>query len=90
MIFFVHIKMTYLFNRQKLFQKTRKNRYNCGGKEKAGECYIQNKKVIKENAKNKYKNLSEEEKEAKREYGRNRHKNMKRQAKKFFCTLKNE
>ena len=36
--------------------------------------------VIKEKANNKYRNLSEEEKEAKREYGRNRYKSMKENA----------
>ena len=30
------------------------------------------RKLLKENAKNEYRNLSEEEKEPKREYGRNR------------------
>ena len=48
-----------------------KNRYhNCGAKEKAAEFYVANKEVLKEN---KYKNLPEEEKEAKREYGKNRY-----------------
>ena len=32
---------------------------------------------VKEKAKNKYRNLSEEEKQAKREYGQNRYKRMK-------------
>ena len=31
---------------------------------------------MRENAKNKYRNLSEEKKEAKREYERNRYRNM--------------
>ena len=39
----------YWFNRQKLFQKT-KDKYNCGGKEKAAEYYIKNKDVIKKKA----------------------------------------
>ena len=39
--------------------------YSCSGKEKATEYYIANKEVLKENAKNQYRSLSEEEKEAK-------------------------
>ena len=39
-----------------------------------------NKGALKEKANNKYRNLSEEEKQAKREYQRNRYKNMKENA----------
>ena len=35
----------YQFNRQELLQKTKDRYYNCGGKEKAAECYIANKEV---------------------------------------------
>ena len=38
---------------------------------------IDNKDEIKEKEKNKYKNLSEEEKEAKKQYSKNRYKKMK-------------
>ena len=55
--------MTYLFNRQKLLQKARKNRHNCGGKEKAGECYLQNKKFIKENTKKSTKTCQKKKKQ---------------------------
>ena len=48
----------YLFNRQEMLQKTKKT-YS---KEEAGEYYLQNKEVIKEKARNRYKNLSEVEK----------------------------
>ena len=44
--------------------------HNCGGTEKAAEYYIKNKDVIKKKASNKYKNLLEEEKEAKRKYSK--------------------
>ena len=76
----------YQFNRQELLQKAKNRYHNCGGKEKAAEFYIQNKEVIKANAANNYRNLSEEEKEAKREYGRNGYRNMikKNQAKTLF------
>ena len=57
-------------------QKAKDRYHNCGGKEKAAEYYITNKDVLKENAKNKYRKLSEKENEAKREYGKNRYKNM--------------
>ena len=48
----------YWFNRQEILEKAKKT-YK---KEKAGEYYLQNKEVIKVKAKNRYKNLSEEEK----------------------------
>ena len=47
----------YLFNRQEILQKA-KERYS---KEKTAEYYLQNKEVIKENTRNCYNNLSEEE-----------------------------
>ena len=66
----------YFFNRQELLQKARDRYHNGGGKEKAAEHYVANEEVLREIAKNKYKNLSEEEEEAKRKYGRNRYKGM--------------
>ena len=48
----------YWFNRQKILQKA-KERYS---KEKAAAYYKQNKEVIKEKSRNRYKNLSKEEK----------------------------
>ena len=39
-----------------------KDRCNCGGKEKDAEYCIANKEVLKENTKNKSRNLSDEEK----------------------------
>ena len=57
---------------------------------KAAEYYIANKKILKENAKNNYRNLPEIKKEAKREYGRNRYSNItedKKQAKKLSKKL---
>ena len=63
----------YFFNRQELLQNAKDL---CGGKEKAAENDIENKDLLKENAKNKYKNLPEEKKEVKGENGRNRYRNM--------------
>ena len=48
----------YQFNRQEILQKA-KERYS---KEKAAEYYLQNKEAIKENARDRYRNLLEEEK----------------------------
>ena len=48
----------YWFNRQEILQKA-KERYS---KEKAAEYYLKNKEAIKEKAKNRYKNLLQEEK----------------------------
>ena len=49
------------FNRQEILQKA-KEKYS---KEKAAEYYLKNKEVIKEKAKNRYRNLSEEKKKLK-------------------------
>ena len=54
----------YWFNKQELLQKTTE-KYDNGGKEKAAKYYQANKDTRKEKAKNRYKNLSEEEKEKK-------------------------
>ena len=54
----------YQFNRHEILQKA-KEKFS---KEKAAECYLQNKKVIKEKSKNRYKNLSQEEKDKIKEY----------------------
>ena len=48
----------YRFNRQEILQKG-KERYS---KENAAEYYMQKKGFIKEKSRNRYKNLSEEEK----------------------------
>ena len=53
-----------LFKRQEILQKA-KEKYS---KEKAAEYYLQNKEVIKEKARNRYKNLSEKEKNKIKEY----------------------
>ena len=58
--------------------KKQKDRYqNDGFKEKAAEYCLKNRGVLKENENNKFRNLSEKEKEAKKEYQRNRPGNMK-------------
>ena len=62
----------YLFNRHKNLQKSRKT-YS---KEKAAEYYLQNKEVIKEKAKNCYKNLSGEEKNKIKEYQKKRYQEL--------------
>ena len=63
-------------NSGKLLQKA-KEKYDNGGKEKAGKYYRDNKGVMKEKANSKYKNLTEEEKEAKRQYSKTRYNKMK-------------
>ena len=55
---FVHIKIScYWFNRKELLKKAKDSYHNCGCKEKAIKYNIENKEVVKENAKNKYRNL---------------------------------
>ena len=56
----------YWFNRQEILQKA-KERYS---KEKAAECYLQNKEAIKEKSRERYKNLSQKEKDKIKEYQR--------------------
>ena len=51
--------------------------YDNDGKEKAAKYCRDNKNVIKEKEKNKYKNLLEEEKKSKRQYSKNRYNKMK-------------
>ena len=58
-------------------------------KKKSAEYYQANKAVLKEKTKNKCRNLSEEDKEAKQEYSKNRYKEMKKNAN-LFPSYKNE
>ena len=62
----------YWFNRQEILQKA-KERYS---KEKAAEYYKQNKEVTKEKSRNRYRNLSEEEKNKIQEYQTKRHQEL--------------
>ena len=54
----------YQFNKQKILQKG-KEKYS---QEKAAEYYLKNKEVIKETARNCYRNLSKEEKKKIKEH----------------------
>ena len=54
----------YWFNRQETLQKA-KEKYS---KEKAAEYYLRNKEAIKEKSRDRYKNLSQEEKDKIIEY----------------------
>ena len=54
----------YQLNRQEILQKS-KEKYS---KEKAAEYYLQNKEALKEKARDRYRNLSEEEKNKIKEY----------------------
>ena len=62
----------YWFNRQEILQKS-KERYS---KEKAAKYYFQKKEVIKGKAKNRYKNLSKEEKNKIKEYQKKRYQEL--------------
>ena len=57
----------YWFNRQEVLEKAKDRYHNDVGKEKAAEYYIPDKVVIKQKAKNKYRKLSQDEKELKNE-----------------------
>ena len=54
----------YWFNRQEILRKA-KERYS---KEKAAEYYLKNKEAIKEKSRERYKNLSQKEKDKIKEY----------------------
>ena len=62
----------YLFNRQEILQKAKKT-YS---KEKAAEYYIQNKAALTEKKRDRYRNLSEEEKNKIKEYQRKRYQEL--------------
>ena len=60
------------FSRHEIWQKA-KERYS---KEKAAEYYKENKEVIKEKSRNRYKNLPEEEKNKINEYQKKRYQEL--------------
>ena len=62
----------YQFNRQEIFPKA-KERYF---KEKATEYYLQNKEAIKEKARDRYRNLSEQEINRIKEYQKKRYQKL--------------
>ena len=62
----------YQFNRQEILQKSKEK---CS-KEKAAEYYIQNKEAFKEKARNRYKNLPEEEKNKIKEYQKKKYQEL--------------
>ena len=62
----------YQFNRQEILQKA-KEKYS---KEKAADYYAQNKEAIKETSIERYKNLSEEEKDKIKEYQRKKYQEL--------------
>ena len=71
----------YWFNRQELLKKAKEKYDDKGGKEKPAKSYEDNKGAIKEKTRNKYKNLTEEEKKLKRQYLKNRYNKLKQQYK---------
>ena len=80
----------YWCNRQELLQKAKEKYHICDGDEKTAEYYLQNKDVTKVKANNKYKNLSEEEKETKRRDNKDRYEKMKEKLSYFLVKYKNE
>ena len=57
-------------------QKAKEKYHNGGGKERSKKYYEANKEVIREKAKIRYQNLSEEQKKIKRQYSRNRYRRL--------------
>ena len=64
-------------------QKAKDKYCNGGGRQKSREYYQANKEVIKEKAKIRYQNLSEDQKELKNQYSRNRYKKLAEAANKI-------
>ena len=62
----------YQFNRQENLQKA-KEKYS---KEKAAQYYLKNKEVVKEKARNRYRNLSEEENNKIKEYQKKKYQEL--------------
>ena len=62
----------YWFNREKLLKNTWHKYQNKGRKQKAAKYFAANQKVVREDARNKYRNLSEKEKNKKSKYQRER------------------
>ena len=60
-----------------MLKKAKEKYDNNGGKEKATKCYQASKDDLKEKARNKYRNLTEEEKKVKRQYSSDRYNKMK-------------
>ena len=71
----------YWFNREELLKKAKEKYDNKEGKEKATKYYEGNKEAIKEKARSKCNNFTEEEKELKRQYSKNRYNKLKQQYK---------
>ena len=63
----------YWFNREKLLKNAWDKYHKKGGKQKAVKYYAANQEVLREDARNKYKNLLEKEKNKKRTYQRERY-----------------
>ena len=64
---------SYCFNREKILKKTWDKYHNKGGKQKAAKYYAANQNILREDARNKYKNLSEKENNKKRKHQRERY-----------------
>ena len=62
----------YQNNKEKILNK----HHNLGGNEKTKEYHQNNKDILKEKARTRYQNLSEEQKELKRQYSRNRYQRL--------------
>ena len=62
----------YQFHRQETLQKA-KEKYS---KEKAAQYYLKNKEVVKEKARNRYRNLSEEENNKIKEYQKKKYQKL--------------
>ena len=70
----------YWCNRQEILERAKER---CS-KEKAAEFYLQNKEVIKGKSRNRYKNLSEEEKNKIKEYQKRRYQELIQYKKEAF------
>ena len=63
----------YWFNKEKLLKNAWDKYHDKGGKQKTANYYAANEEVLKEDARNKYRNLSEKANNKKRKYQRERY-----------------
>ena len=63
----------YWFNREKILKNAWDKYHNKGGKEKAAKYYAANQEVLKEDSRNRYRNLSKKEKDKKKKYQKERY-----------------
>ena len=58
----------YWFNREKILKNVWDKYHKKGGKERAAKHYLENREILKDDAKNRYRSLTKTQKDIKRKY----------------------